>query len=76
MKIRKDIFGREPQIGDMLVFNPPKYKGLVSGICIGFKSASGLPIVGDLSQPVGAYDQDENGNRVYTPKTGFVIVFG
>lgn len=32
----KDIFGREIQIGDLVAFNPPYYKGLVIGKIIKF----------------------------------------
>lgn len=42
--MKKDIFGIEPKIGDIIVFNPPKYKGLVYGKCIGFTKV-GLPII-------------------------------
>lgn len=73
MEIRNDILGRRPEIGDTIVFNPPHYKGLVYGICVGFKKGSGLPIIGDLSENYFGTDEDEAGNEYYTPKTGFVI---
>jgi len=28
MKRKVDIFGNTPEVGDIIVFNPPKYKGL------------------------------------------------
>jgi len=43
-EVRKDIFGVEPEIGDLIAFNPPRYSGLISGICMGF-AESGLPEV-------------------------------
>lgn len=43
-KIRLDEFGVEPKVGDLIAFNPAKYKGLVTGTCRGF-SESGLPEV-------------------------------
>ncbi len=36
MNKRKDIFGIEPELGDTIVYNPAKHKGLVYGICVGF----------------------------------------
>lgn len=62
MKIQKDIFGIQPEIGDIIIFNPPRYKGLVYGRCIGFM-ASGLPKVN--------WNDNELDYRV--PKTGFVV---
>ena len=41
MKIREDILGNIPDIGDTIAYNPPRYKGLVHGICVRFTS-SGL----------------------------------
>jgi len=32
----KDIVGQELAVGNMIVFNPPRYKGLVTGEVIGF----------------------------------------
>ena len=31
-----DIFGNELSIGDLVAFNPPRYKGLTTGYIIGF----------------------------------------
>lgn len=63
-----DILGVEPEIGDTIVFNPPRYSGLISGKCMGF-SASGLPEVDtDLVRRSA-----KNKSGYYTPKTGFVV---
>jgi hypothetical protein len=32
----KDIIGQDIEIGNMVVFNPPQYKGLTTGKIIGF----------------------------------------
>jgi len=32
----KDIVKQELAVGNMVVFNPPKYKGLVTGTVVGF----------------------------------------
>lgn len=32
----KDLFGVELQVGDIVAFNPPKYKGLVKGKIVKF----------------------------------------
>ena len=34
--MRKDIFGFPVEIGDIVAYNPPKYKGMVIGEIIGF----------------------------------------
>jgi len=62
MKKQLDLFRREPEIGDTIVFNPPGYKGLSWGRCVGFSKA-GLPKI--------TYG-NEGGEQ--TPKTGFVII--
>ena len=36
---KKDIFGNIPNIGDTIIFNPPKYKGLLYGELIKFTNA-------------------------------------
>lgn len=72
-KIRADIFGVEPKIDDIIVFNPPRYKGLVYGECIGF-SEVGLPKVTNIKPYIPSnleYDIDKKG--YCTPKTGFVV---
>lgn len=65
--MRPDIFGVIPQVGDKIIFNPPRYKGLAYGVCTGFMPISGLPIV-DIS-PISLMP-----NQVLVPKTGFVVV--
>ena len=72
MEIRKDILGNIPEIGDTIVFNPPWYKGLVHGTCMGF-SDSGLPKVSNLSNTSGMQHEVRKYGS-YTPKTGFVVV--
>lgn len=43
MEKRKDILGKEPMIGDTIVFNPPyTTKGLQLGVIVGF-SRAGIP---------------------------------
>lgn len=59
-KIRKDVLGKIPQIGDTIVYNPPHYKGLEFFICKGFTKV-GLPI--------------EEEGETYSPcRTGFVVI--
>lgn len=72
MEIRKDILGNIPNIGDVIVFNPPKYKGLIYGTCIGF-SGVGLPKVGKLSYVSDYLKSDYNRRGYYVPLTGFVV---
>ena len=72
---RIDILGNTPKIGDIISYNPAKYKGLVYGECIGFAKTTGLPIV-YLNEKFhdmyfGQIYQERNH---YVPKTGFVIV--
>ena len=45
--MKKDIFNKTPKIGDTIVFNPPKYKGVMSSIIVGFSKA-GLPMVNHI----------------------------
>jgi len=70
MKIQTDIFGVTPKIGDTIVYNPPKYKGLVVAKCMGF-TKSGLPEL--AFDDKYSYHGQRNGNGFYTPKTGFLI---
>ena len=65
MEVRCDILGIEPKEGDIIIFNPPKYKGLIYGNCIGFTKV-GLPKVGNLNHV--SYP-----DVFYVPKTGFVV---
>ena len=60
MDIRKDILGRKPKIGDIIVYNPPYYKGIIKGFIVSF-TKSGLPILNTMNSGI-------------TPKTGFAIV--
>lgn len=69
-EIRKDILGVVPQIGDTIVFNPPHYKGLVYGTCVGF-SKVGLPLV-DVHNPKQTYIGNKT-DGFYSPKTGFTV---
>jgi hypothetical protein len=32
----KDIFGKTLEVGDIVAFNPPSYKGLIKGKVLGF----------------------------------------
>ena len=67
MAIRKDIIGNIPQIGDIIAFNPPRYKGTLHGECIGF-SKVGLPQVKCVSNGPGFEFE------LYSPKTGFAVI--
>ena len=68
-KIQQDILGNTPKVGDTIVFNPSLYKGIVSGVCIGFSKA-GLP---EIKPDKYDYLGKLNSNGNYTPKTGFVV---
>lgn len=81
MKVRTDIFYVTPEIGDIIIFNPARYKGLVYGTCIGFSEA-GLPLVTNLYEEPELKLSDSycsnnfsgyRRNNAYTPKTGFVV---
>ncbi len=72
MNIQKDLFGREPKVGDVIAFNPPSYKGLTYGTCVGFSKA-GLPLLNDLNRKTGVYSFNSKEDK-YSPKTGFIIV--
>jgi signal peptidase I len=55
-----------PKVGDIIVYNPPYYKGIKRAYVISF-AKSGLPIIGpsnNISHLV----------RADTPKTGFAII--
>lgn len=70
------MFGVEPVVGDLVVFNPPHYKGLVIGKCIGFTRA-GLPKITfankALFRSMATYLDDDKITEYCTPKTEFVI---
>ena len=72
MKIQKDIFGIEPGIGDIIIFNPTGWKGIAYGNLHSFDE-KGKPIINNIvTQFKWAKDiVDEDG--FYTPKTGFVV---
>ena len=70
MKKKNDIFGVTPEIGDIIVYNPAKHKGLIFGKCVGF-SKHGLPEI-DIDDYESNYGQ-RNSSGNYTPKTGFVV---
>ena len=70
MDIRKDIIGNIPQIGDIIAFNQPAYKGLVFGEVLSF-SKVGLPEINAKNNDVFYYGRNIAGR--YSPKTGFVI---
>lgn len=72
MEIRKDILGNIPNIGDVIIFNPPKYKGLIYGTCIGF-SGVGLPKVGNIVNVCHYLGREYNKCGYYVPLTGFVV---
>ena len=74
MKIKKDILGNTPQIGDTIAFNPSHYKGLLTGEVLGFTSSGSPEINPKNVYPHMQHIGDANKNGMYTPKTGFVIV--
>jgi signal peptidase I len=75
IKKQPDMFGIYPKVGDIIVFNPPKYKGLVYGECVGFSDV-GLPKLVDIKPwCTGDIDYDIQKRGFYTPKTGFVVKF-
>ena len=71
MEIRCDILGVIPEIGDIIIFNPPKYKGLIFGDCMGFTKV-GLPKVGNLNCVMYPFEYDYKRDGFYVPKTGFI----
>lgn len=76
MEIQKDILGNIPKVGDTIVFNPPKYKGLLSGEITSF-TKSGLPKIEKINGNVTfnwslKYAIERDG--FYSVKTGFAII--
>lgn len=77
-----DKLGREPQVGSLICYNPPRYKGIVIAKVIAFNK-SGSPISVDL-EDYNEYEMDifigiESPLYLqraygYTPRTGFVVV--
>lgn len=74
MNKQTDIFNNIPEIGDIIVYNPPKYKGLIYGTCVGF-AASGLPKLKVDEKIFSSYIGQSNTDNTYTPKTGFIIKY-
>lgn len=68
MKIRKDLLGRTPEIGNLIAFNPPYYKGIILAKVTGF-AKSGLPQLESCDGDTKYIGQNS------TPKTGFVVVY-
>ena len=73
MEIRKDLLGKEPEIGSFIAYNPPYYKGLKIGKVMSF-TKSGLPLVVPTEDLVEFEDSEDKECYLYSPKTGFVIV--
>ena len=75
VEIRKDLLGKEPQVGSFIAYNPPYHKGLVIAKVIAF-SSSGLPRVVQIDEFEDFYmeDLEDQESWLNTPKTGFVIV--
>lgn len=75
MQVRKDLLGKEPEIGSFIAYNPPYYKGLKIGKVMSF-AKSGLPLVVPTEDLVEFEfeDPEDKGCYLYSPKTGFVIV--
>ena len=73
MTIRIDFLGNTPEIGNIIVFNPPRYKGLVKGFCIGFQE-SGLPQVSEIEGGDYWLKSQIKTYGYYVPKTGFICV--
>lgn len=70
--VQNDILGETPLVGDIIIYNPPLYKGLIYGICMGYTSA-GLPEV-KLDEKF----KNVNAGKIlnsgyYSPKTGFIV---
>ena len=84
MEKRKDIAGKIPELWDIVVYNPPGYKGIKMAYVTGF-AKSGLPKtveVSDLNLRKGdtleekhvRWMESYSGTEGYTPKTGFAII--
>ena len=80
-KIKQDILGNTPKVGDTIAFNPTGSKGLMSGVVQGF-TKTGLPEIKPAkvdenwrgsNYPRSSEFGKVNQNGMYTPKTGFVI---
>lgn len=72
MKRKKDVMGREPEVGDTIIFTPPGYKNMVKGICIGFQSSGCPRVSGETgSQHVDFFIKKEG---FFSVKTDFVSI--
>ena len=78
--MKKDLFGKTPRVGDRIVFNPPKYKGLVYGIFCGY-SETGNPKINKIfdkdheeSPNMRTVGEDITRKGYYIITTNFVIV--
>lgn len=85
MEIRKDLLGKIPEIGNIIAYNPPKYKGLEVHYVIGFSKTSGLPITAPknyidvMNKNLTTKENIDNWLKEMpkwnnTPKTGFIII--
>lgn len=75
MEKRKDLFGVTPEIGDTVIWNPSKYKGLVFGKVIDYRKNNGLPII-EIDESYKNKNIGQNsgtGPYQYVPKTEFVV---
>lgn len=72
MEVNKDIFDNIPEVGDIIVFNPPKYKGINYGTCIGFTNA-GCPKIGNLNWEHYRINYEIKEKGFYSVKTSFII---
>lgn len=70
--MKTDIFDKTPKVGDRIVFNPPKYKGLMHSKIVGF-GRTGLPRVVENPES-GRMWFEWNKKGYYTVKTDFVII--
>jgi len=71
-EVRRDIFGNIPKVGDIIIFNPLRYKGLVYAECIGLTSCGGPKVIGDMltSWPMSTHIKFDG---FYSVKTNFAI---
>lgn len=69
---RQDLLGRTPKIGDLIAFNPPRYKGILIGRVVEFTPAA-LPKC-YVKGHVNVNLRIKFDNMHYAPTTGFVIV--
>ncbi len=73
MTTRTDVLGNVPTKGCTIIWNPPRYKGLVYGKCVGF-AKSGLPLIQvDDKKFKQSYCGIPTQEGYFTPKTGFAI---